>query len=102
MNPYTTIGQARIRRRDVATMVGRDWCLATGSLAALERQRTANADAELARLLRRHSVAPHAAQSFFALLRQRIEATLIHAGAGLAGTPRMAAPQAAPERSGSG
>jgi hypothetical protein len=103
MNPYTTMGQARIRRRDIARTVGRDWYLATGSLAALERQRTAHADAELDGLLKQHRGEPHAAPSFVALLRQIIRAALIRACTGLVGTSRLAAaPQSVPERAGSG
>ena len=87
MNPYTTMGQARIRRRDVPTIIGTDGYLAADAFAALERQRAAHASAELERLLKQHSVTPPAAHAVAGRLRQRIGAALIRAGAGPVGNP---------------
>jgi hypothetical protein len=97
MNPYTTIGQARIQQRDIENIVYGNSYLAGGSIAALERQREAQADAEVTWLLKQHNVAPHAAAPLVAVLRQRIGTALIRAGAGLAGTSTLVTvPQRAP------
>ena len=85
MNPYTTMGQARIQQRDIDAVLFTDASLAAVSLAALERQRECQADAEMARLLKQHGVTPHAAASLVSLLRQTIGVALVRAGQQLAG-----------------
>jgi hypothetical protein len=88
MNAYTTSGQARIRHRDVAAILHTDSFLNGPALAALERQREWQAEAELSRLLRQHGVAPPAGAWRVAMLRQAVGAALICAGQRLAGSPR--------------
>ena len=88
MNAYTTRGQARIQQRDIAAVLRADGFLAGASLAALERQRGYQADAEVSWLLKQNGVAPHAAASLVAMLRQTIGAALVRAGERLAGGPR--------------
>jgi hypothetical protein len=88
MNPYTTKGQARIQQRDIDAVLFTDASLAAVSLAALERQRGYQADAEVERLLKQHGVMPHAATSLVSLLRQTVGAALVRAGNHLAGAPR--------------
>ena len=51
MNPYTTMGQSRIRECDIATILRSNRFMAAATLAALERQRAAQADAEVTWLL---------------------------------------------------
>jgi hypothetical protein len=88
MNPYTTMGQARIQQRDIDAVLFTDASLPAVYLAALERQRGYLADAELARLLKQHGVTPHAAASLVSLLRQTVGAAPVRAGNRLAGAPR--------------
>src|SRR5215211_4483762 len=88
MNPYTTMGQARIQQRDIDAVLFTDASLAAVSLAALERQRECQADAEMARLLKQHGVTQHAAASLVSPLRQRIGVTLVRVGQQLAGLPQ--------------
>ena len=59
MNAYTTTGQARIQPRDFAALQRANG-LAGASLAALERQRGCQADAEVAWLLKQNGVASQA------------------------------------------
>jgi hypothetical protein len=87
MNPYTTKGQARIQQRDIDAVLFTDASVAAVSLAALERQRGYQADAEVAWLLKQHGVMPHAAASLVSLLRQTVGAALVRAGTHLAGSP---------------
>ena len=87
MNPYTTMGQARIHPRDVSAVL-RANVLAGASLAALERQRGCQADTEVAWLLKQHDVMPHAAASLVSLLRQTVGVALVRVGERLAGGPR--------------
>ena len=87
MNPYTTMGQARIHPRDVSAVLRANG-LAGASLAALERQRGYQADAEVKWLLKQHGVTPHAAASLVSLLRQTVGAALVRAGNRLAGSPQ--------------
>jgi hypothetical protein len=86
MNAYTTRGQARIQPRDLAAVL-RVNQLAGASLAALERQRGCEADAEVTSLLKQHDVRPQRASAYFVILRQTIGAALVRAGERLAGGP---------------
>ena len=88
MNPYTTMGQSRMQQRDIDAVLFTDAFHVAFSLAALERQRGYQADAELARLLKQHGVTPHAAASLVSLLRQTVGAALVSTGNHLAGSPR--------------
>jgi hypothetical protein len=88
MNPYTTKGQARIQKRDIDAVLFTDAVIAAVSLAALERQRGCQVDAEVEWLLKQHGVMPHAAGSLVSLLRQTVGAALVSAGNHLAGSPR--------------
>jgi hypothetical protein len=97
MNAYTTTGQARITQRDVAAILGTHSYLGGASLAALERQRGWQADAEMAWLLKQHGLAPKSAALRVAMLRRTIGAALVGAGERLAGVPRSAVvPETAP------
>ena len=88
MNPYTTNGQARIQQRDIEPVRGMNSYLAGASLAALERQRGWQADAELAWLLKQHRVTPAATASLVSQLRQRIGMALVCVGERLTGVSR--------------
>jgi hypothetical protein len=88
MNPYTTMGQARIQQRDIETIVRANGLLAATELAALERRRGYQAEAEVDWLLKQYGVTPPAASSRVALFRQTIGAALVRAGECLAGGPR--------------
>jgi hypothetical protein len=87
MNAYTTRGQARIQPRDIAAVM-LPYPLAGSSLAALERQRGYQAEAEVEWLLKHNGITPQAGASFLSLLRQTIGATLVRAGERLEGTPQ--------------
>jgi len=88
MNPYTTMGQARIQKRDIDAVLFTDASLSAVYLAALERQRGYQADAEVEWLLKQHGVMPYAAASLVSQLRQTVGAALVCAGNRLAGSPR--------------
>jgi hypothetical protein len=88
MNPYTTKGQARVQQRDIDAVLGTNSYLAGASLAALERQRGWQADAEVAWLLKQHGVTPAATSSLVSLLRQTIGTALVCAGERLTGVSR--------------
>jgi hypothetical protein len=90
MNPYTTKGQARIQQRDIEAVLGANSYLAGVSLAALERQRGWQAEAEVAWLLTQHGVTPVATASLVSLLRQTIGTALVCAGEWLTGVSRSA------------
>jgi hypothetical protein len=96
MNAYTTNGQARIQPRDIETILQTDWYLAGDSLAALERQRGWQADAELSWLLKQNGVTPNSAASLVLLLRQMIGTALVRAGHRLAAAPGSGVPPATP------
>ena len=98
MNAYTTRGQARIQQRDIAAILRTEPDhMAAASLAALERQRGWQAEAEVAWLLKQHGVTPHAASSRVSMLRQTIGAVLVRAGERLAGASQSAvAPETTP------
>jgi hypothetical protein len=80
VNPYTTTTRARIQPRDMARALLTDPSTAAISLAMLERQRSFQADAEVAWLLKEHGVPPVSIASRLATLRQSIGAALIRAG----------------------
>jgi hypothetical protein len=58
------------------------------SLAALEKQRGWQAEAEVERLLKQHGVRSSGSTSLISLLRETIGAALVSAGKRLAGSPR--------------
>jgi hypothetical protein len=88
MNPYTTMGQARIQQRDIDGVLREDGFLAATQLAALERRHGYQAEAEMNWLLKHHRVTPPAASTRVAVFRQTIGAALMRAGECLAGGPR--------------
>jgi hypothetical protein len=88
MNPYTAMGQARIQQRDIVDILREDGLTAAGSLAALERQRGYQAEAEVERLVKQNGVAPRATATLVSILRQTIGAALVRAGERLAGGRR--------------
>ncbi len=88
MNAYTTMAQARITQRDVATILSTHAYLDGASLAALERQRWWQAEAERDRLLKQHGVVPTSAASLAATLRQAIGSALVRGGEWFEGVPR--------------
>jgi hypothetical protein len=91
MNPYTTKTCARILPRDVASVLRTNSYLAGSSLAALERTRGWQAEAEVAWLLEQHGVPPESASSRIAMLRNAIGAALVRAGQRLAAAPQRGA-----------
>jgi hypothetical protein len=88
MNPYTTMGQACIQQRDIEAVLRENGLLAATQLAALERRRGYQAEAEMNWLLKQYGVTPPAASSRVALFRQTIGAALVRVGECLAGGPR--------------
>jgi hypothetical protein len=97
MNAYTTMGQARIRQRDIMTIVRTDRFMAGASLAALERHRGDQAASEVHWLLKQHGVTRPAATPRMLMFRQMVGAALIWAGERLAGAPhRNTLPGTAP------
>ncbi len=96
-DPYTTRGQARIRQRDIDTLQRTHGFLPGAALAALERQRGWQAEAEVGWLLKQHGASPASATLRAARLRQAVGAALVRAGERLAGGPRGAVgPDTAP------
>ncbi len=89
MNACTTRGQARIRHRDIESILRTDAFLTGPALAALERQRGWQAEAEVAGLLKQHGLTPQAGPSPVSRLRQAIGAALVRAGQRLAGCEAM-------------
>jgi hypothetical protein len=97
MNVYTPNGQATIKHREIATILSTHSYLGGASLAALERQRGWQAEAQVEWLLKQHGVLPASAASLVAVLRRTVGAALIRAGEGLAGTSiPVTIPQPAP------
>ena len=97
MNAYTTKSEARIQQSDITAILQADAFLAGASLAALERQRGWQAEAEMEWLLKQHGVRPGSAASRIALLRQTVGAVLVRAGESLTGVPqRGGSPGTAP------
>jgi hypothetical protein len=88
MNAYTTMGEARITQRDIDAVLRADTYLAGASLAALERRRGWQAEAEMARLLKQHGLPPASVVSRLAMLRQTVGAALVRAGERLMGPSR--------------
>ncbi len=100
MNAYTTMGPARIKQRDVAAILSTHSYLDGASLAALERQRGWQAEAEVGWLLKQSGVLPASAASSVAMLRRSIGAALVRAGQTLADAPPSgASPRTAPAAS---
>jgi len=88
MNAYTTRGEARIQARDVSAALRANGLTPGASLAALERQRGWQAEAEMERLIKQYVVKSSASSSLVSLVRQSIGAALVRAGECLAGSPR--------------
>jgi hypothetical protein len=88
MNAYTTRGEARIQQRDVSTALRANGLMPAASLAALEKQRGWQAEAEVERLLKQYGVTSTASPSLVSLLRQTIGAALVRAGERLTGSRR--------------
>jgi hypothetical protein len=88
MNPYTTMGQARIQQPDIDGVLREDGFLAATQLAALERRHGYQAEAEVNWLLKHHRLTPPAASTRVAVFRQTIGTALVRAGECLAGSPR--------------
>jgi hypothetical protein len=96
MNAYTTMGQARITQRDIDGVLRAHSYLAGATLAALERERGCQAEAEMARLLKQHGLQPASVISRLSMLRQTLGAALIRVGERLAGaSPGAATPEPA-------
>jgi hypothetical protein len=90
MNAYTTRARARIQSCDMARALLTDPSMAALSLAALERIRGYQAEAEETWLLKQHRVPPVSAASLAVTLRQTIGAAFVRAGERLAGAPQRA------------
>jgi hypothetical protein len=88
MNAYTTRSEARIQQSDITAILRADAFLAGASLAALERQRGWQAEAEVERLLKQCGVKSSANTSLVSMLRETIGAALVRAGERLTGSPR--------------
>jgi hypothetical protein len=86
MNAYTR-SQARILPRDIAALYRADQYMIGASLAALERHREWQAEAEVDWLLKQYGVTPQPRASRVSMLRQTIGAAMIRAGARLRGVP---------------
>jgi hypothetical protein len=96
MNAYTTRSQARMHLHDVSAVLRADGLPAGAALATLEWHRGYQADAEEARLLRRHNGTQGRA-AWVTRLRERIGAVLIRVGERLAGVPgRGVSPEPVP------
>ena len=80
MNAYATTDQATIQLHNTAATHRANRFMVGASPVAPERQRVWQAEAEVARLLKRHDVAPHTSSMRISLLRQRIGAALVRAG----------------------
>ncbi len=87
MNAFATRGQPRIQPHDVAAAM-LAYPLVGFSVAALERQRECQDEADLAWLLKQHGGTPNVAASRVSLLRTAVAAALVRAGERLAGLSR--------------
>ena len=85
MNAYTTMGEARIEQRDISTIMRVHGFRAGAHLAAFERRRGWQAEAELDWLLTENGRTPHAAGSLASILQQTIGTALMQAGERRAG-----------------
>ena len=92
MNAYTTRGEARIQPRDLSVALGMHGLNPGSTLAALEKQRGWQAEAEVERLLKQYGVKSSGSTSLLSLLRGTIGAALVSAGERLAGSPGRGAP----------
>lgn len=98
MNPYTTKTQARIRHCDIENILHTESYIAAASIAALERRRGWQAEAEVNALLKQHGLTPYPSISLVSVLLLAIGAALVRAGERLGGAPaRRAAPGMPPE-----
>src|SRR5687768_6783604 len=88
MNAYTTRGEARIQQRDLSIALRANGLTPGASIAALEKQRGWQAEAEMERLLKHHGVKASASTSLVSLLRTATGAALVRVGERLAGSPR--------------
>lgn len=88
MNAYTTRCQARIEPQDLAAVLRAHGHTAGAALAAFERQRGFQAEAEVDWRLKHDGVTPQTRASRVALMRQTIGAALVRAGERLAGVLR--------------
>ena len=98
MNPYATQSQTRFQPHDVAnTKLTYPSFIAAAVLAASERQRGWQADAEVDWLLQQNGVPRPTGKSGIAMVRQAIGASLVRVGTRLAGTSATgAAPATSP------
>ena len=88
MNAYATRGEARIPPRDLSAALRMQGLNPGSTLAALEKQRGWQAEAEVERLIKQYGVKPSPSTSLVSLIRQTIGAALIRVGERLAGPPR--------------
>lgn len=91
MNPYTTMTRARIQQRDIDACLDMNSYLAGASIAALERRRGWQAEAEVNQLMKEHGVTPRTAASLVSMMRQAIGKALVRAGERLSGVPESGA-----------
>jgi hypothetical protein len=80
MNAYATTDQARIQLHNTAAIHRANRFMVGTSPVALDRQPGWQAEAEVARMLTQHGVAPHASNRPVPLLRRWIGAVLVRAG----------------------
>jgi hypothetical protein len=80
MNAYATTDQAWIQLHNTAATHRANRFMVGASPAARTRQGVWQAEAEVARLLKRHDAKLHASGMHISLLRQRIGAALVRAG----------------------
>ena len=100
MNAYTTRGEARIQPRDLSAALRMQGLDPGSTIAALEKQRGWQAEAEVERLLKQQGVHSSGSTSLVSLLRETIGAALVSAGERLAGSPRRdASTETIPEAS---
>jgi hypothetical protein len=92
MNAYTTRGEARIQPHDFSAALRVQGLGPGASLAALERQRGWQAEAEMERMLKQYGVTASSSPSLVSLVRQSIGAALVRVGEYLAGSPRSTTP----------
>lgn len=98
VNPYTTKTQARIHHRDIENILHTESYIAAASIAALERQRGWQAEAEVNSLLKQHGVTPYPSIPLISMLRQALGTALVRVGERLSGAPaRGASPAMTPE-----
>ena len=87
MNPDTTRARARSLPGEIERVTLTDQFTAGAALAALERTRMYEAEAEVNWLLQEHGLAPASVASLVVMLRQAMGAALVRAGHRLAPAP---------------